>query len=274
MKKAKSNCKPTSKKCLNPNRIFALAFAITVFAPSFVSAAIPKKGAPIETYVREDLAQFRKTKRTDFRQLVAKWERVYGEASAPGLMKIAKDAAANDSDRYVAIMAHTRIRGPKSSKEVIDLLGDRNWMVRSAALKSVEILGLTAAAPRVLEKLEKDPALVIRAQAIETLMKIRPAGLADALVRASMDGKNYRPGDFRKGRADWIPQKALEALRELRPRGFAGKLLPLMNDAKDGRVRAQALHTIEILEARNLKKGSPFKERALAWNRALASGKR
>lgn len=274
MKKAKSNCRPTSKKCLSPDRISAFALAIALFVPGFANAAIPKKGAPIETYVREDLAQFRKSKRTDFRELVAKWERVYGDASAPGLLKVAKDPAANDSDRYVAIMAHTRIRGPKSSKDVVDLLGDRNWMVRSAALKSVEILGLTVAAPRVLEKLEKDPALVIRAQSIETLMKLRPAGLADALVRASMDGKNYRPGDYRKGRADWVPQKALEALRELKPRGYAGKLLPLMNDAKDGRVRAQALHTIEILEARNLKKGRPFKERAVAWNQALASGKR
>ncbi len=267
MKKAKNNCKPILKKCLSLSLL-----AISLGAIPFTQAAIPgKSSTSIETYVRDDLAAFRKSKRTDFRELVKKWERVYGDASAGGLMKIARDKKANDSDRYVAIMAHTRIGGPKKSDDVVALLDDKNWMVRSAALKSIEVLGLTVASSRVLEKLEKDPALVIRAQAIETLVRLKPAGLADALVKAAMDGKNYRPGDYRKGRADWVPQKALEALRELRPANYAGKLLPLLNQAKDGRVRAHALHTIEILESRQLKKGRPFAERARAWTQALAS---
>jgi hypothetical protein len=231
----------------------------------------------MESVLRDDLRALRNEKRTDFRALVDRWDTMYGRASAPALRKIALDAKAAETDRYVAILAHTRIQGPadlksatKDSEKLIERsLGDKNWMLRSAGLKSAEILGAGSMAPKVLSLLEKDPALVIRTQAIETLVKLRPDGLADALVRAAMDAKNYRPADFRKGRADWVPQRALDALRDLKPEGYSAKLLPLLNEAKDGRVRAHALHTIEALEKKSLKKGRPFAERATAWNQAL-----
>jgi HEAT repeat protein len=231
----------------------------------------------MESVLRQDLRALRDEKRTDFRALVDRWDSVYGRASAPALRKIALDAKAPDTDRYVAILAHTRIQGSadlksasKDSENLIERsLGEKSWMLRSAGLKSAEILGARTMAPKVLSLLEKDPALVIRTQAIETLAKLRPDGLADALVKAAMDSRNYRPADFRKGRADWVPQKALDALRDLKPQGYSAKLLPLLNEAKDGRVRAHALHTIEALENKSLKKGRPFAERAMAWNQAL-----
>jgi len=150
-------------------------------------------------------------------------------------------------------------------------------MVRSAALKSIEILGYAPASSKVLEKLENDPALVIRLQTIETLLRLRPEGVEQALVNAALSSKNYRPANFKKGRADWVPQRALEALRTLAPElkssgkshALALQVLPLLNHAKDGRIRAQALHTIETLESKSLKSGRPFAERALAWNKAL-----
>lgn len=266
MKKRKNNFKPISKRCLTPSLALALAFFV-----SSAFAAIPASNPKVsmESILRGDLASFRKEKRTDFQELVKKWERVYGATTAPHLLKIARDKSANDSERYVAILAHTKIQGPKNAEELVKLLDDSNWMVRSAALKSIEILGYTPATPKVLAKLERDPALVIRMQSIDTLVRLRPEGLADALLHAAMDSRNYRPANFRTGRADWVPQKALEALRELKPKGYAQKLLPLMNESKDGRIRAHALHTIEVLENRSLKKDRPFKERAVAWNSAL-----
>lgn len=231
----------------------------------------------VDAYLQSDLSAFRQKKLTDFRSLIETWERVYGEAALPALGRIAKDAKAKDSDRYVAILATTKIQGPKSALETAALLENKNWMVRSAALKSIEILGYTAAGPKVLERLAKDPALVIRLQSIETLLRIRPAGLEKALLAAAVSGQNYRPADFTKGRADWVPQRALEALRELAPElkqtqkshGIALELLALLNKPRDGRVRAQALYTIETLEEKSLRKGRPFSERAVAWNKAL-----
>jgi HEAT repeat protein len=275
MKKVKSNSKLISKKCLSPS-VSVFAILATVYSFS-AHAAIPKTPITgklsVESVIRNDLTAFRKEKQTDFQALVHKWERVYGSASAPSLLKIANDKRASNSDRYVAILAHTKIRGPHDANELTLLLDDRDWMVRSAALKSIEILGYAPASPKVLEKLTSDAALVIRLQAIETLMKLRPPGLADALLNAAMDGKNYRPGNFRKGRADWIPQKALAALRTLRPSGYSRRLLPLLNETKDGRMRAQALHTIEILEAKSLKAGRPFRERAAAWTSTLQASR-
>jgi hypothetical protein len=274
MKKAKSSFRPISRKCLSPKVALSLIAALAV---SSAFAAIPKSSLvgkmTVESVLRKDLAAFRKEKRTDFQSLTRKWDRVYGAASAPSLLKIARDRKAPNSDRYVAILAHTKLSGPRDAKALLDLLGDHDWMVRSAALKSVEILGYAPAAPKVLRILAKDPALVIRMQAIETLMRLRPAGVADALLNAAMDGKNYRPGNFRKGRADWIPQRALAALRELKPVGYSRRLLPLLNEAKDGRIRAHALYTIETLEAKSLKHGRPFDERAAAWTATLTAAR-
>lgn len=270
MKRVKNSFKPTLKKCLT-HKSFGIAVALVLSAAATSSfAAIPaREKVSVESLLRGDLASFRGEKRTDFRALIQKWERVYGNASAPFLLKIAQDKSAKDSDRYVALLAHTKIRGPQNAEELTSLLDDRNWMVRSAALKSIEILGYSPAAPKVFKILESDPALVVRMQSIDTLKRLHPEGLADALVRAAMSSRNYRPGNYRTGRADWVPQKALEALREIRPAGVAQKLLPLLNDPKDGRVRAHALHTIEVLEQKSLKKGRPFAERVVAWNQAL-----
>ena len=277
MKKAKSSSKPTLKKCSNLSRVLHAVAMISVFGMTSALAAIPKASlngkTTVEASIRNDLSAFRKEKQTDFQSLVQKWDRIYGNASAPSLLKIAEDSKAANADRYVALTAHTKIRGPHDAKELTALLDDRDWMVRSAALKSIEILGYMPAAPKVLAKLENDPALVIRVQTIETLMKLRPPELADALLKASMDGKNYRPANFRKGRADWVPQRALAALRELKPAGYSRRLLPLLNETNDGRIRAHALHTIEILESKSLKAGRPFPERAAAWTATLTAAR-
>ncbi len=271
MKKAKSSFKPSSKKCLSLSAL-GLTLAISSAYATIPSTPIGLK-TTVEANIRDDLKSFHKQKKNDFQALVQKWERVYGGASAPSLLKIARDKNTANTDRYVAVLAHTRVRGPHDATELLGLLDDRDWMVRSAALKSIEILGYTPASPKVLEKLKTDPALVIRLQAIETLLRLRPAGLPDALLDAAMDGKNYRPGNYRKGRADWVPQRALAALRELKPAGYSLRLLPLLNDSKDGRIRAHALHTIEVLEAKSLKAGRPFNERAAAWTGALTASR-
>lgn len=273
MQRVKKNYKLILKKCL-----ILSAFACSVAAQAAIDPT-KSMGHTIDAYLQSDLATFREEKLTDFKSLIEKWERVYGEAATPALARIAKDIKAKDSDRYVAILATTKILGPKSAVETTALLENKNWMVRSAALKSIEILGYTPAGPKVLDHLAKDPALVIRLQAIETLLRIRPEGLEKALLAATMNGQNYRPADFQKGRADWIPQRALEAIRELAPELVRAKkshtialeLLPLLNKSKDGRVRAQALNTIETLEEKSLRSGRPFSERAVAWNRALGA---
>lgn len=268
MRKVKSNCKLTSKRCL-------ILSSLILILSTFETAVAAKQ--TVDNYLQSDLASFRREKRTDFSGLIEKWERVYGDAALPTLGRIAKDPKAKDSDRYVVILAATKMQGPKSAAETTLLLDDKNWMVRSAALKSIEILGHSPAGPKVLELLEKDPALVIRLQSIETLLRIRPEGIEKALLAATISGKNYRPADYKKGRADWVPQRALEALRALatdlklaqKNRTVATQLLMLLNEAKDGRIRAHALHTIETLEGKVLSKGRPFSERVVAWNKAL-----
>jgi hypothetical protein len=111
MKKVKNNFRPTSKRCLIRN--FSV---VCLFLVSTAYSAIPPKSlvgqSDLETTIRDDLQAFRKQKKTDFTSLVQKWDRVYGSASAPALLKIARDPRASNSERYVALLAHTKIRGP------------------------------------------------------------------------------------------------------------------------------------------------------------------
>ena len=258
----KLNYKPTSKKCsiLNSARVVAIGLiAGLVLLGSTNSFAIP---------IEQDLKKFSVSHNTEFQPLIAQWEKKYGKKAIPDLLKVAKNKKAKDTDRFIAIMAITKISGTSGAHQIIPFIKDKNWMVRSAALKSIEILDYKPGSKHVL-KLLKDPALVIRAQAVSTIETLKPEGSTEALLSAVYDPKNYRTGNYKKGKADWVPQRALAVLRKLRPIGVSAKLLPLMNDAHDRKLRAHALYTIETLEGKSLKKGSAFAERSLAWNQAL-----
>ena len=145
-------------------------------------------------------------------------------------------------------------------------------------IASIEAFGRGLSEASTKFNLDADAEARVMLEAVLTAVEEKRADarrqrVFDALLAAAMDGQNYRPANFRKGRADWIPQKALAALRELRPAGYSRRLLPLLNESKDGRIRAHALHTIEILEKKSLKAGRPFAERAAAWNATLTASR-
>jgi len=231
-----------------------------------MTSAVPSYAIP--TSVEKDLHVFAKSRNTEFQPLIQQWEKKYGKKAVPDLLKIARNPKAKDTDRFIALMAITKISGQSSAPQIVPFLKDKNWMVRSAALKSIELLDYKPASNAVL-KLLKDPALVIRAQAVTTVETLKPDGATEALLAAVYDSKNYRSGNYKKGNADWVPQRALAVLRKLRPTGVSAQLLPLLNGAHDRKLRAHALFTIETLEGKSLKRGSPFPERSLAWNQAL-----
>lgn len=264
----KKNFKRISKRCSKdkPGLILTalVAFAISPFAHAIPT---PSKEVSLKN-LRSDLALFAKKKGSNFQSLIDRWEGQYGSKATPALLQLAKDAKAKDTERFIALMAVTKISGAKEGPQITPFLRDKNWMVRSAALKSVEILNYQPASADAL-KLLKDPALVIRAQAAAAVETLNPPGAVPALLEAIYDGKNYRPGDYKKGKADWVPQRALASLRRLKPKNVSHQLLPLLNESRDRKLRAHALFTIETLEGKKLKKGSPFKARALAWNQAL-----
>ncbi len=258
----KPNFKLILKKCSIPS------FAVFLFSLFSANLFLTHPSYAIPLSIEKDLRSFSKSRDTEFQPLIEQWEKRHGKKAIPDLFKIARNIKAKDTDRFIAIMAITKISGEASAPKILPLLKDKNWMVRSAALKSIELLDYKPGSHGVIQSL-KDPALVIRAQAVTTLETLKPDGAVEALIAAAYDSKNYRSGNYKKGTADWVPQRALAALRKLRPTGVSAKLLPLLNGAYDRKLRAHALFTIETLEGKSLKKGSPFKERSLAWNKAL-----
>ena len=166
----------------------------------------------IEKGIREDL---RARKGRSFDELPSRWEKKYGAESLPVLAALARNRKLDEFDRYVALMSAVRLGGYGTASFFQDLLEDPSWVLRSGELRLLKATGkkdpgLTPVLQRRILVRLKDPALAVRAEAVETVEELRIPGAVSALLAVLQDERNY-PG----GKALWVPQKALRALEEL-----------------------------------------------------------
>ncbi|MBY0470722.1 hypothetical protein K2X30_06090 [bacterium] len=149
-----------------------------------------------------------------FNSLLKKWEKTLRPSDIEMLRDLAQDKKLKDTDRYIAFMGMVRLGGKKSAAWVRPFLKDSSWMMRSAALQGVAILGPEAAkgetSQEVFNLATKDPALVIRSQALETVAALKIPGTARVLLQSLEDKKNYNAG-----KPVLIPQKAIRVLSSL-----------------------------------------------------------
>jgi HEAT repeat protein len=246
--------------------LFSSAFGSvdSLVNPNATLETSPNTSATIET----DIRQFRSEKKTEFKELTENWRNIYGEKSLPILTKLANNPKLEDPDRFIAILSLAHLHPKGAAERIRPFFKHSSWMLKSAALQSAVLLQSKTFLPEVMSLL-KDPALVIRAEAADSLGKLQWIEAKDALLAAVYDPQNYRPATFKKGKADWVPQKALASLRDLKVTGLSRELLPLMNEAADAKVRAHALFTIEKLEKKELLPSGTFQEKRVAWNKAL-----
>ena len=182
-----------------------------------------------------------------FEGLVRGWESVYGSTAFGPLVEIASDKTLSDSDRYIALMSAAKLGGAQGAATIQSFLKDRSWMIRSGALRALAALDSPETADATLPLL-RDPALVVRAEAVETVKVLKPKGAVQALVGALKDEANYQGG-----MAQWVPQKALRALIDLRAKSAAqevGSLIQSPLAQKDLEFKKQASQTLEILQKR------------------------
>ena len=144
-----------------------------------------------------------------FASLIRQWESSYGTAAVDPLLRIAKNASKEETKRYVALMGAAKLGGASLSSEIETFLQDSSWMLRSAALRLIAGFGNPSAGQAALPLLH-DKALVVRAEAVETIRILKPAGSARALLSTLNDPENYH-----RGKALWVPQKALRALASM-----------------------------------------------------------
>ena len=149
-----------------------------------------------------------RSKNSDFSALIKKWEKNYGSSAAPDLFRIAADKKFRDTDRFIAFMGASKLGAEADTKTLIPFLSDPSWMLRSAALRTLGGFHQKDAGVAVL-KLLRDPAQVVQSEAIDTVLKLKPAGAENALVQMSSRSCTTET-------PDWICKKSLDALVVLR----------------------------------------------------------
>jgi hypothetical protein len=245
--------------------ISALIFVTTILAgdafasPTTVAAERPRSS--IESSIRADLG---KRTGTRFNALLEQWHRAHGTAAVPALLTIAADRKLSDSDRYIAVLATARLGGAATAKNLSSYLSDHSWMVRTAALRALTALKDPATSAEVL-KLLRDPALVVRNEAVVAAQTLRPTGTIDALIAATHDEKNYH-----RGKAQWVPQNALDALVKIgAPGNVAHRLLALLDRKSDEGLVKKTLQTLETLTGIKTAVGVPVAEQIRRWKTKL-----
>ena len=195
---------PNSKRCSTDS------FFLLVLTCLLTSVA-PKASASINKNIRgQILTEIHGNASPSFEKLLSAWERRYGTGAVPALIDVARDHRATDPDRYVALMGVAKIGGRNSAPLLSPLLRDPSWMIRDGALRALAALDCRDSGAQILPLL-KDPALVVRLEAIQSVEKLKPDGVAKALLAVVADSQNYH-----HGKAQWVPERALDALLHLR----------------------------------------------------------
>ena len=111
----------------------------------------------------------------------------------------------------------------------------------------------------------KDPALVVRLQAVQTVRKLRPPGAADALVATLSDRENYHGG-----KAQWVPVQALSALAQLGTAAHAARLRPLLDHRGDTELLSTTVRTLDQLLGAPVGAGLTLQSRVNRWKTLLS----
>lgn len=265
----------SSKKCSRVNKARASGACASIAKLAFYSGIVlmiagprpslavqTKMSTPMITSLKSDLAS-RNT--TVFDHLLVRWERLYGTKAVEPLLSIAGDSSNADADRYVALMGAARLGGYSAAPLFVPFLKDSAWMIRSAALRVLAALENPQTAQATLALL-KDPALVVRLEAVTTVLKLRPVGLVSGLVEMAKDENNYHGG-----KALWVPQKVLDALVSLRASEAIPKLRPLLDRSTDPEFLAKTVDTLDTLSGQPAERELEVAERVTRWKIALGN---
>ena len=231
------------------------------FAPATTwAAADHARSQQILKEIEKDL-QNRRT--VSFAPLLKNWEQRYGTDAVPPLMGMASNPKNLDANRYLALMGAAKLGGRPLASQVAKLLNDRSWMLRSGALQALSALDAKETGPAAM-KLLRDPALVVRTEAVHTLVVLRPPGVEAALVRAILDQQNYHGG-----KAQWVPQAALEGLVTLKAESSVPQLRALLDHKNDRELLESTVSALEKLTGKSLAPEGTLTARVDRWKESL-----
>ncbi|MBI2711312.1 MAG: HEAT repeat domain-containing protein [Bdellovibrio sp.] len=243
MKKQKKTWWLSSKKCLRANAVL-LIFLISIKSSL---GSTPSVSNPSPKQLQSEIHKNPSSGMAGFEKLIQSWEKRFGSQAALPLLTLARDSNTDENERYIALMGAAKLGGQPLLPEINSFLSDRSWMLRSAALRILAALGSPESGLAALPLL-RDKALVVRAEAVETVRTLRPSGAALALLEALENPENYH-----HGKALWVPQKALQALTVLNASEVIpeiGRFLKSKRTQSDPELRSLTQKTLLALESR------------------------
>ncbi len=222
------------------------------------------QGQAILNALKSDLS---KRQQLSFRAVLKNWETRYGVRAVGPLLEIANDPHHEDPDRYLAIMGAAKLGGTEVATGLLNLLKDRSWMIRAGTLRALTALNHPKTSAAVLPLL-RDPALIVRSEAVDAVGRLKPIGAVDALLATLDQSENYHGG-----KAQWVPTKALSALVSLNAKDAAPRLRPLLLHTQDPALQEQTVSALESLTGKKLKAGAPLLAKVEQWKTELTSAK-
>lgn len=140
--------------------------------------------------------------------------------------------------RWRAMTSLGKVYPKKSLRFLIKQTHSKEWFHRNAAL-----LALKSASPRLAIKtslrLLKDPALVVRTAAVQTLAELNAQGAREKLWKSLNDKQN-----FRKGQSLWIRHHIMKTLAQFSKKQDQKRFARHLND-KDLKVQLWAIDGLE-----------------------------
>jgi len=147
--------------------------------------------------------------------------------------------------RWRAVNAVAQIGGAESKPELEKALKSRDWFMRNAGLLSMANIDRKSGV-KWARQLLSDPAMVVRAAAVATLLDLKDQDSTTLLWK-----KLYASENFKNHESLFVRRRIVEALAALETSGREAKFVALLND-KDTTLHPVAIHALERLTQQTL----------------------
>lgn len=168
-----------------------------------------------------------------------------GESSFLPLKNTIRNEGVQMSLRWRALTSLAKIYGKRAMPEILWASSHLLWYMRNASLLALSHLN-SERAVKLAKKLIEDPAMVVRAAAVDVFRKWGASEHRDLLWRSLYDSKN-----FHKGRSLWIRRRTAQVFADLAQRGDEKRLVQLLGD-RDSSLHFFAVSGLERLTGRKL----------------------
>jgi len=194
--------------------------------------------------------------------------RAQGPQGYKNLRQIMFDPTSKIESRWRAVTAVGALGGNLALPELERASRAKSWELRSAAL--VTVVGIDKKlGGEWARRLLKDPALMVRLQAVQTLQEIGDRDSIPLLWQELSEKRN-----FHRGESLFIRPRIVEALAKLEGRGSAGKFIALLEDG-DAKLHLPAMRGLaRVTGAKIGEEEISLNKRRAMWQQWWTSSRR